>query len=196
MKNDIQQERIRAVQRFLNGERQEAIYTSLGQSKAWFYKWVERYIADDNSWSESHPSRPLTNITHTSKDVEEIVKMVRLNLYNHDLFCGVQTILCELEDIGAKPLPSLRTINRILSRNGLTHRRTGKYEAKGTPYPNLPSIWPNQTHQADLVGPCYYYDSTVSMLLICPRPAAVYTKNQSSSWTKPKSMNSITNYDG
>ena len=99
MKNDIQQERIRAVQRFLNGERQEAIYTSLGQSKAWFYKWVERYIADDNSWSESHPSRPLTNITHTSKDVEEIVKMVRLNLYNHDLFCGVQTILCELEDM-------------------------------------------------------------------------------------------------
>ena len=75
--------------------------------------------------------------------------MVRRNLYNHDLFCGAQTILCELEDIGAKPLPSLRTINRILSRNGLTHRRTGKYEAKGTPYPKLPSIWPNQTHQAD-----------------------------------------------
>lgn len=40
-------------------------------------------------------------------------------------------------------------------RNELTHRRTGKYEAKGTPYPKLPSLWPNQTHQADLVGPCY-----------------------------------------
>ena len=38
MKNDIRLERIRAVQRFLNGERQEAIYTSLGRSKAWFYK--------------------------------------------------------------------------------------------------------------------------------------------------------------
>lgn len=48
-----------------------------------------------------------------------------------------------------------RTINRILSRNDLTHRRTGRYEPKGTPYPKLPSLWPNQTHQADLVGPCY-----------------------------------------
>ena len=155
MKDDIQQERIRAVQRFLNGEKPEAIYASLGRSKAWLYKWVERYIADDNSWSESRPSRPLTKTTHTPKEVEEIVKMVRLNLYNHDLFCGAQAILWELEDLGAKPLPSLRTINRILSRNELTHRRTGKYEAKGTPYPKLPSLWPNQTHQADLVGPCY-----------------------------------------
>jgi len=52
-------------------------------------------------------------------------------------------------------LPSVRTINRILNRNGLTHRRTGKYEPKGTPYPALPSLLPNQTHQVDLVGPCY-----------------------------------------
>jgi hypothetical protein len=36
MKNDIRLEQIRAVQRFLNGERPEAIYTSLGRSKALF----------------------------------------------------------------------------------------------------------------------------------------------------------------
>ena len=81
--------------------------------------------------------------------------MVRLNLYNQDLFCGAQAILWELEDLGVSPLPSLRTINRILERNDLTHRRTGKYEPKGTPYPKLPALLPNQTHQMDLVGPCY-----------------------------------------
>jgi len=81
--------------------------------------------------------------------------MIRLNLYNHNLFCGAQAILWEMEDIGVSPLPSVRTINRILARNELTHRRTGKYEAKGTLYPALPSALPNQTHQADLVGPCY-----------------------------------------
>jgi transposase InsO family protein len=81
--------------------------------------------------------------------------MVRLGLYNQDLFCGAEAILWEMEDLGAKPLPSVRTINRILARNELTHRRTGKYEAKGTAYPVLPSALPNQTHQADLVGPCY-----------------------------------------
>jgi transposase InsO family protein len=60
-----------------------------------------------------------------------------------------------MEDLGVKPLPSARTINRILARNELTHRRTGKYKVKGTLYPALPSASPNQTHQADLVGPCY-----------------------------------------
>jgi putative transposase len=92
---------------------------------------------------------------HTPAEIEEIVKMVRLNLYNQDLFCGAQAIYWEMEELGVKPLPSIRTINRILSRNDLTHRRTGRYEAKGTAYPKLPSLLPNQTHQADLVGPCY-----------------------------------------
>lgn len=53
MKDEIQQERTWAVQRFLNGEKPESICASLCRSKAWLYKWVERHIADDNSWSES-----------------------------------------------------------------------------------------------------------------------------------------------
>jgi len=155
MADDIQQERIWAVQRFLVGEKPESICASLGRSKAWLYKWVERHIANDSSWSESWSRRPLTVSSRIPKEVEEIVKMVRLNLYNRDLFCGAQAIRWELEDLGVKPLPSLRTINRILTRNELTNRRTGKYESKGTAYPKLPSLWPNQTHQADLIGPCY-----------------------------------------
>jgi hypothetical protein len=63
--------------------------------------------------------------------------MVRLDLYNHGLFCGAQAIRWELEDLGVSPLPSLRTINRILSRYELTHRRTGRYEPTGRKYPAL-----------------------------------------------------------
>ncbi|MFH1673601.1 MAG: integrase core domain-containing protein [Pseudomonadota bacterium] len=155
MKDEIQQERIRAVHRFLNDEKPESICASLGRSKAWLYKWVGRHTADDKSWSENQSRRPLSLTSRTPKEIEEIVKMVRLNLYNRDLFCGAQAILWEMEELEVRPLPSPRTINRILSRNELTHRRTGRYEAKGTPYPKLPSLFPNQTHQADLVGPCY-----------------------------------------
>jgi transposase InsO family protein len=57
--------------------------------------------------------------------------------------------------MGVQPLPSLSTISRILCRRDLTHRRTGRYEPKGKAYPGLPALLPNQTHQADLVGPCY-----------------------------------------
>jgi transposase InsO family protein len=79
--------------------------------------------------------------------------LTRLSLYNQDLFCGAQAISWELEEQNVQPLPSLRTINRILSRNDLTHRRTGRYEPKGVPYPALPAKTPNYRHQADFVGP-------------------------------------------
>jgi transposase InsO family protein len=155
MEEKNKQQRIFAVQRFKSGESPESICTSLGKSKSWLYKWIGRHLENDGSWSESRSRRPLTVSTYTSAEIEEIVKMIRLNLYNQDLFYGAQAICWEMEELGVKPLPSIRTINRILSRNDLTHRRTGKYEAKGTAYPKLPSLLPNQTHQADLVGPCY-----------------------------------------
>lgn len=144
-----------AVQRFRNGETPETICTSLGKSRSWLYKWIARQDVADSAWNEERSRSPQSMPNRTAAEIEEIVKTVRLSLYNKDLFCGAQAILWELEDLGVKPLPSARTINRILARNELTHRRTGKYEAKGTIYPALPSALPNQTHQADLVGPCY-----------------------------------------
>jgi len=81
--------------------------------------------------------------------------MVRLQLYNQGVFCGTQAILGELEDMGIQSLPSPSTIDRILRRNQLTHRRTGRYQAKGTPYPKLLGHALNEVQQADWVGPNY-----------------------------------------
>lgn len=63
----------------------------------------------------------------THEEIEEIVIMERLHLYNRGLSYGAQAISRVLEKQGIRPLPSVRTINRILSRNCLTHRRTGYY---------------------------------------------------------------------
>jgi hypothetical protein len=60
-----------------------------------------------------------------------------------------------LEALQVAPLPSLRTISRIISREGLTHRRTGRYEPKGKRYPTLKGQAANEVHQSDYVGPCY-----------------------------------------
>jgi len=155
MDDEIKKCRVLAVRRFKAGEKPESICTSLGKSKFWLYKWVKRHSEDDPLWFEDHSRKPLSTPHRTPVEIEEIVKFVRLSLYNKNLFCGAQAILWELEDLRVSPLPSLRTINRILKRNDLTHRRTGNYEPKGTPYPKLPALLPNQTHQMDMVGPCY-----------------------------------------
>jgi transposase InsO family protein len=90
-------------------------------------------------------------------EVVAAVRLVRLALYNQGLLCGAQNIRWELEELSVSPLPSVRTINRILAREGLTHRRTGRYTPKGTPYPALLAERPNQVHQLDYLGPCYIH---------------------------------------
>lgn len=153
MSKDSKHRRELAVKRYLKGESPSAICASLGQSRFWLYKWVKRFDPDDPTWCQDRSRRPINSPRRTPIEIEEIVKIIRLNLYNNDLFCGAQAIRWEMEDLGVFPLPSERTINRILARNDLTHRRTGRYEPKGISYPVLPSGRPNQTHQADLVGP-------------------------------------------
>ena len=73
-------------------------------------------------------SNNLPDQAYTKKEIEEIVKMTRLELYNNGLFCGAKAIKKRLEKYEINPIPSKSTIGRILSHHGLTHRRTGNYQ--------------------------------------------------------------------
>jgi len=64
---------------------------------------------------------------YTPEQIEQIVIMKRLHLYNWGLHFGAQAIRRQMDREGIEPLPSISTINRILSRNCLTHGRTGYY---------------------------------------------------------------------
>jgi transposase InsO family protein len=149
------QKRLKAVQRFYEGEEPDEICASLGCSRSWLYKWASRFTPDDPAWFEDQSRRPLSSPYRTPAEIEKIVELVRLDLYNNNLFCGNQAIQWKLIDMEVQPVPSLSTIGRILRRRELTHRRTGRYTPKGKKYPELPAQAPNQTQQIDMVGPCY-----------------------------------------
>lgn len=69
------------------------------------------------------------NSRDSKEDIERLVVFVRLDLYNQDLLYGPKAIREQLDkEYLVNPLPSTRTISRILDRNGLTHRRTGFYD--------------------------------------------------------------------
>jgi len=155
MKKKILKQRALAVQRYLAGESPQSICASLGKTTRWLYKWISRHTPDDPAWFEDQSRRPFSSPCRTPAEIEKIVEMVRLNLYNKGLFCGNQAIQWEMNDMEVQPIPSLSTIGRILHRRELTHRRTGRYTPKGKKYPELPALSPNQTHQVDMVGPCY-----------------------------------------
>src|SRR5712691_4735539 len=118
-------DRRRAIRRYLSGEKAAAICASMGYSRVWLYKWRKRSHATSEEWWGEQSRRPRAVPTRTAREIEEIVTVVRLSLYNRDLFCGAQAIRWELEELGIQPRPSLRTIARILARRELTHR-TGR----------------------------------------------------------------------
>lgn len=60
-------------------------------------------------------------------EIEEVVVIVRLALYNRGLPCGACAIGRELQNMGLIPPPSRSAINRILKRRCLTNGRTGYY---------------------------------------------------------------------
>ena len=155
MDSKTERDRKQAVQRHLRGEQPGSICASLGYSRVWFYKWLKRYREGDPEWYTDRSRRPTENPNRTQDEIVEIIKFVRQNLYNAGLFHGPQAIFWELEDQGVKPLPSERTIARVLAREELTHRRTGRYEPKGTKYPQWPAQRPGDVHQSDYIGPCF-----------------------------------------
>jgi len=148
-------ERRWAVARIEAGDSITTVAARLGRSRPWVYRWLARARDRETTWAEDRSHRPTRLARLTPAEVVEAVRLVRLSLYNQGLLCGAQNIRWELDEPGVAPLPAVRTISRILAREGLTHRRTGRYTPKGTPYPTLPAERPNQVHQVDYLGPCY-----------------------------------------
>ena len=62
----------------------------------------------------------------TPEEVEQMVVIVRLELYNRGKLCGPTAVRTRLHGHYAlKPLPAERSIARMLARHGLSHARTG-----------------------------------------------------------------------
>lgn len=148
-------ERRQAVERYRAGESVAAICRSLHRSRDWFYKWWHRAELGTAHWAEEQSRRPAQSPAQVSAEMTATILTTRRSLVARGLFCGAQAIAWELEDLQVRAVPSIRTINRVLAREGATSRRTGRYIPKGRPYPALPADRAGMRHQTDFVGPCY-----------------------------------------
>jgi hypothetical protein len=63
----------------------------------------------------------------TKDELVKVVVLERLGLFNNMKPCGAVAIRKRLHDLGVEKLPSISTIGRILSQQGLTHGRIGFY---------------------------------------------------------------------
>jgi putative transposase len=112
-----EQRRQRAIDRYLAGDPIEDICQELACSKSWLYKWRDRYLATDPSWSAELSRRPRTTPTKTPQRIAQVVVALRQTLAQHGKDCGAASIQQALAQQGIEPVPSQRMIYRILHRS-------------------------------------------------------------------------------
>ena len=110
------QRRQQAIARYLAGDPIEDICRELACSKSWLYTWRDRSLATDPSWSAARSRRPRTTPTKTPQRIAQVVVALRQTLAQHGHDCGAAAIQQALEQQGIAPVPSQRTIYRILQR--------------------------------------------------------------------------------
>lgn len=160
MNNELS-DRQQAIKLRLAGRSVEEICRLLGRSPAWFHIWWRRYRAlgpnglFDLTRSTAQPRR-------ITPDLERSILNIRRRLTSQThpgtrySLIGAGSILAELQTLHIRPLPSLRTIERVLERNGITSPkvRLAPYLSRAT-YPKPQANASNQLHEVDGVGPIY-----------------------------------------
>ena len=94
----------------------EEICRQLAGAHSWLSPWRNRYDAPKAAWAQERPKRPKNHPTQTPEHVEGAVVSLHLTLRHNGTGGGVPAIMQALAQQGIEPVPSRRTIYRILRR--------------------------------------------------------------------------------
>lgn len=158
-----EEERIKAIQRHLEGEEPIDVYRSIGRSKRWFNKWFDRYKMGRNGWYKDLPKRAKEIPHKTKEQIEQAIVNIRKVLMDGTAdstkysCVGAEAIQFQMEEFGYKPseVPSISTIKRIIKRNKLRVNKPERYKrirSKGR-HTILKPEYIDEMHQIDFVGP-------------------------------------------
>ena len=118
-----QELRKKAIKRYLQVETPKSIYSDLGRSKNWFFKWLRRYQSGDCSWYRDQSRAPIRRPTALNNVDKQRIISVRQHLeWQKFAQTGVSAIKWELSKTGYS-FPSDSTINRVLKREGFIKKK-------------------------------------------------------------------------
>lgn len=134
----------------------------LERSREWFYKWWERYLDIGAAGLREQSRAPKTSQRIWPPEMRQAILEIRDRLARRRgpreryRLAGAPTIRYELACLGYEPLPSLRTIERVLQAGERTSPAfRPQPRAVSSDYPRRPATHSNQRHQMDLIGPRY-----------------------------------------
>ena len=117
MSQQTEYRRHQAINKYLAEDKVEDICRQLTCAKSWLYKWRDRYDARNPTWAQERSKRPKSHPTQTPESVERAVVSLHLTLLHNGTDGGVTAITQALTQQDIEPVPSRRTIYRILRRH-------------------------------------------------------------------------------
>lgn len=149
-------ERRVAIMQLQQGRTIEAVAQSVNHSVGWVAKWKARYEAEGWSGLKKRSRRPKQISQATPVEVKAAICRVRMELEAEAelglglKYIGSRAIRTRLKQEKVKPLPSIATIERVISTTGMTKPRAKKDQVRVT-YPRLQPNRPHQLTQVDIV---------------------------------------------
>ncbi|MDP1624741.1 MAG: helix-turn-helix domain-containing protein [bacterium] len=154
-------DRHQAIKMRLAGQSVEVICQTLERSREWFHTWWRRYqalgVAGLYDLTRARQSASLI-----SPEMERMILSIRKRLEStyhpqtRYALIGASAIQAELKSLNIRAVPCVRTIERVLQRNGVTLPRVRLARFLPTHvYPAPQASDSNHLHQVDLVGPIY-----------------------------------------
>ena len=168
-------DRQHAIQMRLAGDSIEFICRTLHRSVPWFNKWWRRYLESGSEGLYDITRARHVIVNRTPVHIERTILSIRQRLsaratpQTRYALLGAPAIAQELKELGLSPVPTLRTIERILERAHVTSPRLRlAHRIPTTQYPIPKADDSNQLHQVDLVGPRYLLkDKTKYYFYVC-----------------------------
>ncbi len=108
--------RRQALDKYLADDKVEDICQQLACAKSWLYKWRARYDATNPAWVRERSTRPKHSPTQTPDHVARAIVSLHVTLRQNGMGGGATVIFQALTQQGIEPMPSRRTIDRILRR--------------------------------------------------------------------------------
>ena len=116
MSNPQEQRRHQAVARYLAGEPIETICREMRCAKSWLYKWKHRYRFNDPAWARSQSTQPRHNPRQLPPAIEQRIAALYRMVTPDGKRWSAASIQKALQQQGVEPIPSIRTIYRIMQR--------------------------------------------------------------------------------
>jgi transposase-like protein len=108
--------RHQALDKYLADDKGEDICRHLACSKSWLYQWRSRYDATNPAWAQERSTRPKHSPTPTPEHVAQAIVSLYETLRHNGTGGSVTAIMRALTQHGIEPVPSRRTIYRIVRR--------------------------------------------------------------------------------